>query len=143
MSTSTASELSRLVQSMQKERQQHADAIAQIDATFAALGIAAKTPARRGRKPGAAWKGTATATSPAAPKKRRGRRAKAKDGKTGEEYLVSILQSGALTTAEINKGWTSSGRNGRADILLGKLVAGGKLKRQKVKGERGSRYSVA
>jgi hypothetical protein len=140
MSTSTASELSRLVQTMQRERQQHADAIAAIDATFAGLGITPKVPAKRGRKPGAAWKGVAAA---AAPKKRRGRRAKAKDGKTGEQFIIDYVSGGAKTTAEVNKGWSASGRNGRADILLGKLVSGGKLKRQKIKGERGSRYSAA
>lgn len=48
-----------------------------------------------------------------------------------------------LTTAEINAAWTQAGRSGKADATLTKMVKGGKLKRRKIRGGRGSRYGVA
>lgn len=138
-------ELSRLIKTLQGDRQKHVDAIAEIDAVFANLGINAAAPKRRGRKPGSVIK-TAESSAPTADKKggkKRRRRVKAKDGLTGEQFLYKVLADGALLTGELNDKWVASGRNGRADILLGQLVANGKLKRKKVEGERGSRYSVA
>jgi len=136
MSKSTATELSRLIQTLHEERRQHADAIAAIDTAFSSLGIAPKTAARRGRPSGKA------AAVENAPVTRRRRRRKSKDGMTGEEFLQSILGSGKLTTAAINAKWKESGRKGAANNLLGKLVKDGKVKRATVKGERGSVYSA-
>jgi hypothetical protein len=44
---------------------------------------------------------------------------------------------------EIEKHWTSEGRAVSAANLLSKLVKEKKLKRTPLKGERGSRYSLA
>lgn len=137
MATNPASELARLVSQLMAERKQHAEALAQIDATFASLGISPK--ARPGRKPAA----LAALTAPAAPKKgkRRGRRGKF--AQTGEQFILSLLAGGKkLSTAELNKEWIASGRKGRADIALGKMVKEKKINRAKVKGERGSVYSA-
>lgn len=144
MSTAVA-ELARLIKTLQDDRQKHVAAIAEIDSTFASLGITPAPAKRRGRKPGSVNVKTAAAPAAAAPKggKKKRTRTKAKDGLTGEQFIYKVLAEGQLLTAEVNKKWEASGRNGRADILLGQLVASGKLKRQKVKDERGSRYSVA
>lgn len=145
MSTAVA-ELARLIKTLQEDRQKHVAAIAEIDSVFASLGITAQPAKRRGRKPGSVNVKTAAAAAPekaAKPGRKKRTRSKAKDGLTGEQFMYKILAEGQLSTAEVNKRWTASGRNGRADILLGQLVANGKLKRQKVKDERGSRYSVA
>ncbi len=143
--SNVAQELSRLIANLQVDRQKHVDAIAEIDAVFGNLGISAAAPKRRGRKPGATAK-AAVKAAPAAGKKggkKRRRKSKSGDGLTGEQFLYKVLADGALLTAEINDKWKASGRNGRADILLGQLVASGKLNRKKTEGERGSRYSVA
>jgi len=141
-------EITRLVQTLQADRQKHVTAIAEIDAVFSSLGINAQAPKRRGRKPGTKVNATPSATPSAAPtpaktsgKKRR--RSKSKDGLTGEQFLYKILADGAISTADVNGQWISSGRNGRADVLLGQLVSAGKLKRKQVAGVRGSNYSVA
>ena len=142
--SNAAQELARLINTLQDDRQKHVAAIAEIDAVFANLGITAEPAKRRGRKPGPKAKATpvAAASTSKGGKKRR-RRVKAKDGLTGEQFLYKILADGPLLTGEINNKWVASGRNGRADIMLGLLVGNGKLKRKKVEGERGSRYTVA
>ncbi len=141
MATNAASELSRLVSQLIVERKQHADALAQIDATFASLGISPKP--RRGRRPAAFAAAAASAAAPAAkgPGKRRRRRGKFEQ--TGEQYILSLLDGGKkLSTAEVNKQWIASGRKGRADIALGKMVKENKIKRHKVKDVRGSMYTA-
>lgn len=132
MPTSTAAELASLIQTLQQERRQHADAIAEIDATFASLGITPKPARRRGRPP---------AATKAAPVRRR--RRKAKDGMTGEQFLLALLAKAKLSTADVNKKWKESGRKGSANNMLGILMKSGKVKRAEAKGVRGSVYSAA
>ena len=71
----------------------------------------------------------------------------AKRGKyeqTAEEFVISLIKSRkATTTGDINAAWKKSGRRDKADNTLSLMVSGRKLKRLKVKGVRGSRYSVA
>lgn len=142
MSTATtAVELSRLVSRLSQERAVHARALAEIDAAFAQLGITPKPVSRRGRKPGT--KVGATPAAGAKRKGRRGRRTKAADGMTGEQFILSVLAKDKLQTAEINDKWKASGRNGRADILLSAMVKAGKIQKRKVKDLRGSQYSAA
>lgn len=138
MPTSTTTELARLVQSLQKERQDHVDAIAAIDAAFASLGITPKPTRKRGR-PAAAAPAPAESAKPA----RKHRRRKAKDGMTGEQFLLELLAKSKLSTADVNAKWKESGRKGTANNQLGFLVKGGKLKRADAKGGRGSVYSAA
>jgi len=146
-SSATVAELQRLIRRLQQERQTHQDAIAAIDSTFQSLGITPSPAPRRGRpgRPPKSAVAGAAASAPAAKvggrKRRRRRRGTAPDGMTAEQFLIELVKAKQLSTSDINKKWTSSGRNGRADIMLGKLVAGGKLKREKVKGERGSMYA--
>lgn len=128
----TTTELARLVQSLWKERQEHLDAVAAIDEAFASLGISPKLPSKRARP------ASVKATRKPAPKRRR----KAKDGMTGEQFLLTLLAKSKLSTADVNKKWKASGRKNVANILLGQLVKKGKVKRTDNKGGRGSVYSA-
>ncbi|MEX2213902.1 MAG: hypothetical protein WD768_07230 [Phycisphaeraceae bacterium] len=138
-------ELARMIHRLQQERQQHVDAIAEIDGAFQSLGITPQT-SRRGRK--SKLLKQAAAAAPSAPpagktggKKRRRRRGKF--AQTGEQFIAGLLEGGKkLSTGDVNKQWISSGRKNRADITLGKMVKDGSLKRTKIKGERGSNYSL-
>lgn len=63
---------------------------------------------------------------------------------TAEEFIKSLVKSRkATTSSQIAIAWKKSGRGGRADNTLSKMVKAGDLKRVKLKQERGSRYSVA
>ena len=64
-------------------------------------------------------------------------------GQTAEEFIMSLVKSRKATmTGEINAAWKRSGRAGKADNTLSLMVAGRRLKRTKVKGVKGSKYSV-
>lgn len=63
---------------------------------------------------------------------------------TAEEFITSLVKGRkATTSSQINAEWKRSGRPGKADNTLSKMVRERKLKRIKLKGERGSRYGVA
>jgi hypothetical protein len=74
-------------------------------------------------------------------------KARAKRGafsQTAEQMILGLLAGGkVLTTAEAVAAWRKEGRGGKADNTLTKLVKEGKVKRQNVAGQRGSRYSLA
>jgi DNA-binding XRE family transcriptional regulator len=63
---------------------------------------------------------------------------------TGEQTILALLKGQkSMSTREINEAWRHEGRAGSADVMLGLLVKGKKLKRNKVQGQRGSQYSLA
>jgi transcriptional regulator with XRE-family HTH domain len=63
---------------------------------------------------------------------------------TAEQLITSLTKSRkATTSAQIGAAWKKSGRPGKADNTLSRMVKDGDLKRVKLKQERGSRYSVA
>ena len=63
---------------------------------------------------------------------------------TGDEMILGMVKGGGQTTAQFTKAWTKSGRGGKADNVLSKLVKAGKLKREKLpKGQKGSTYTLA
>jgi DNA-binding transcriptional regulator YiaG len=71
-----------------------------------------------------------------------GRRRRVSGGQTAEQFVLSLLGSGkATTSSEINRAWRKAGRAGRADNTLSLMVKARKLKRARLKDERGSRYS--
>ena len=155
MSKSTVSELKRLIRELSTKRQEYVVAIAEIDETFASLGIkdtqAVSTGKRRGRKPGSKNKTTATGAKrgpkPGAkrgpkPGSKRGRRGSF--GISGEQSVLEFVKSAGKPNAkEVNAHWSGEGRSGKADNALSKLVKLGQLKRVKTDGERGSRYAAA
>jgi DNA-binding transcriptional regulator YiaG len=63
---------------------------------------------------------------------------------TAQEMIVSLIKSRQATTGtDINAEWRKAGRPGTCDYVLSNMVSAGKLKRTKLKDERGSKYSVA
>ena len=141
MAKSASPQLGALVRQLQSERQSHVDATATIDATCQELGIELGRPARRGRPPGRP-PGRSKAAAKKAPRATKRKRRKFKQ--TGEELVLSVVkQKPGITSAQINAQWRKQGRAASADTTLSKLVKDKKLKRQNIKGARGSRYTVA
>ena len=135
MAKKLINELQSLVVKLQAERQAHVDAVAAIDATFQALGISAETK-RRGRRPGPGKKAKIAKT-----------RVKRRKFKTtaNELILATIKKAGTkgAAGAQITKAWKAVGRPGNAYNALNLLLKAKKIKRQKIKGERGSVYRAA
>jgi hypothetical protein len=133
---SAADTIAAALADLRAQRQGHLDALAKIDAIFAKYGISATPATRRGRKPGR----PAGVSKAVAPKKRRQR---GHFDQTAEEFVLGLVKGKTLTTAEVNTAWTKAGRGATANTTLSKLVHAKKLKKSKVKGGRGSNYSVA
>jgi septal ring factor EnvC (AmiA/AmiB activator) len=109
---------------------------AQIAELESALGkpaavAAAPKAARRGRRPKAA-----KAAKPLVRKRK-------SYPLTADQFVGKLVAGKGATTAEINKAWKQAGRTGRADNTLNKMFKAGKLKREKLKGQKGSKYTVA
>jgi hypothetical protein len=154
-----AEQLGSLITQLQTQRQEHVQALAEIDAAFAGLGIQAQTAKRRGRPP-KAQPAAATIDAPAAPKaqaadrmigapaaaKTRGRRKRRKFATSGTEAILAFVKDGGAkgrTSSEINKQWKQEGRSGNAYVQIGQLTKAKKLKKEDLKGQRGSRYTAA
>ncbi len=159
-----AKELEAVVASLTEERQEHLDAIAEIDSVFAQFGIkppGRKRRARRGSKkvgrPRKAKKRVGKRVAKRGKKTRRGRKKKKKVLKrsktrtrrkfrvSGPEAVLNFVRragKNGASGAEIEKHWNSRGRKAGVYNTIGKLVKEKKLKKQAVKGEKGSRYTV-
>lgn len=62
-------------------------------------------------------------------------------GPTAQEFILGLVQSSkGISSAQINQAWQKDGRPGKADNTLTLLVKAGRLKRTKIKGQRGSTY---
>ena len=149
MAKSTPVALTRLIKQLLAEREQHVDAIAAIDQQFGEHGIATEPRKRRkrtvkkaGRKKKVGKKrGRKKTAKKKAAKKSKTRRSYAQ---TADEFVLGLLKGGkSLTTAEINGKWKQAQRAGTADNTLTKLSKAKKLNKKKVKGDRGSRYTLA
>ena len=63
---------------------------------------------------------------------------------TASEFIIGLLGSREkLETSAINAEWKQAGRAGTANVTLGQLVKAKKIKRRKIRGHKGSRYTVA
>ena len=143
-STGAASTLVAIINKLQAQRQEHAAAIVQIDALFEKYGIQLSEPKRRGRKPGRP-KAAANAGMLTAGRKGKGRK-RGTFEKTAHQSILDFLKGKGkqgATTAEINQQWKSEGRGANADTTLSQLTKQKKLKREKIKGAKGSRYTAA
>jgi len=132
MSKTRIGELQSLVAKLQADRNAHLDAIAQIDVAFEAFGITMpKTKRGKGKKKAGTTNKTGKAT-------------KRKKFKTtaNELVLATIKKAGAkgATGVQIGKAWKAAGRPGDAYNTLSSLVKEKKVKREKIKGSRGSVY---
>jgi hypothetical protein len=142
MAKGTIARLNALVEQLRKERQAHANAIVEIDTGLADLGMGDGTATRTGRRRGRPRRS-------ARPKKKTGR-TRAKGKRKRKRHAVSGLESvvrfvkrqgkKGATGAQITKHWKAERRAGNPYNTLGQLVREKKLKRQKLKNERGSRY---
>ena len=133
--STTSSQLATMVKQLLAERQEHADAVDAIDQALAQLGISAQPAKRQPGRPNGAkirkvtWKAS-----------KRGKRGSYK--KTADEFVLGLFTGGQkLTTAQIKAKWSQAGRGGKPDNALTKLVSQKKVRRQKIKGGRGSEYS--
>lgn len=138
----TVNQLASLIGALQAERQEHLDAIAQIDATFEQFGITPSTQPRRGRFGKVAHAVVEPSTKPARKRKRKARR---KFGMSGLDSIMAFVTKAGkkgATTNEVVKHWKAEGRSGDGYTALGQLVKEKKLKRQNLAGERGSRYML-
>ena len=141
MSKTRIDELQSLVAKLQADRNTRVDAIAQIDAAFDALGITMPKTKKRGR-----GKKKAVAAKRVTKKKptKKARRRKFKVT-ANELVLATIKKAGAkgATGAQIGKAWKAAGRTSNAYNTLGLLVQAKKIRRQKIKGAKGSVYRIA
>jgi hypothetical protein len=132
MSIGRLEELKSLIAKLQGDRQAHLDAIAQIDEAFATLGIKVQVE-KRGRQRGAPLAGV---------KKRRRRR---KFKITGAESIIGFVKAAGgkgVTGGQIVQHWRAEGRGASCYNMLGKLIKAKKIKRHKLKGQKGSAYTA-
>ena len=144
--SATANQLATLINTLQAERQEHVDAIAQIDATFEQFGIIPSAKKRLGRpRKTVITAGPALPEAAAAPAKKGTRKARRHFPVSGLDSILAFVKTAGkkgVTTAEIVKYWKAEGRSGDGYTTLGELVTAKKLKREKIEGAQGSRYTV-
>jgi hypothetical protein len=130
------SRLTQILEALRSEYHKLSERLGELHATFQHLGIDPQH-APHGRGPG---RPKSAATPASKPKRRRRRR---RFAESADAFLLSLLKAKPLTTAEVNAAWKAAGRGGVANNALTTLTKSKKIKRQAVKGERGSRYSAA
>lgn len=132
------------IEQLLSDREKFVSAIEKIDGILANIGnalgggaassAAPVTGKRRGRKPG----------RPAGSKAGRPKRGRGRFAQSGEEMVLAFVAGNKnASTKEINAAWSKEGRAGSADNALGKLVREKRLTRAKVKGGRGSTFTVS
>ena len=138
--SSPATELANLVRQLQAQRQEHLDAVAEIDASFEELGISI-VPAKRRRKKKSSKRGRSKANRKKVSKKRV---SKKRFKVTAGEFITGLLKKNKkMTTKQINGKWKQAGRGGRnADNTLSRLTGRKIIVRTKVKGDKGSEYRL-
>jgi hypothetical protein len=150
------------VKALQEDRQRHATALAEIDATLARIGellsqappsgaagatnMAARLLALEALgTEGLPVKRVVPAEGPAsaapAPSARRKYR---KLPLTGEQFVLDLLRRrGSASTLEINAAWRAEGRGGVANNTIGRLLHQGQVVREPLSERRGSRYRLS
>jgi len=137
--------LEETISGLQERRRALIDQLADIDELFAKYGIQVQERGRPGRKPGRRPGRPPKAAAAGAKPGRRGRRKRGVFKMTAHESITGFLRSRGdrgATTGEINKHWHSEGRAGSAYVSLGQLVKQRKVKKENLKGQRGSRYTL-
>jgi hypothetical protein len=136
------SDLADKIRQLQADRQQHAQAISEIDQVLHRVEKAlTELKAMTSRTP----TGHAQPHAPAAPDiTQRPRRHYQKFELTGEESVLDFIRrEGHPTTAEINNNWHAQGRTGVANPILARLLKRGLLERESDPTVRGSRYRLS
>ena len=94
----------------------------------------APAPKKPGRKP----KVEAPAAKPAKRPRKRG-----VFQQTAQEFVLGLLKGGrTMSNRDIQAAWTKEGRGQGAPVVLSRLTKAGTLKRERIPGERGNRYSL-
>ncbi|HEY8746437.1 MAG TPA: hypothetical protein VIM11_00575 [Tepidisphaeraceae bacterium] len=120
------------IQSLVDQRQAHAEALAQIEETLAQIGGLLGSSNGIG------------AARQSKPRSTSGHRGRGSYKVTAEDLVLAFVkQQKNPTSREINQHWKAAGRPWTADVTIGKLTKSKRLKRVPLKGQRGSRYSVA
>ena len=140
--------MKQLVAELKRRQAKLADLIARRDALneqieeLEALGVEPLpiAPAKAVRRRKKAMK---PGPKPKAGKKPKASRKRKSYPETAEQFVLGLVKDKGATTAGINKAWKESGRTGRADTTLSKMVKDKKLKREDIEGKKGSRYTVA
>lgn len=140
---SAAEQLKRLIAQLQQEKQEHLDAIAEIDKAFAELSSGTSTPAtpKRGRP----RRSDVTAIAPTKRTKGR-RRGRGHYETTGTDSLLEFIRAAGpkgAATRDIVAHWKSEGRAGDGYPALALLGNAKKIRKEKMKNQRGSRYFIA
>lgn len=145
-------DLDKQIQQLQARKQSLLDEIEKIDAVFEKWGIQVGQVKRRGRKPGKPGrkpgpKPGAKAGKAAAKKAKAGKKAKRqKFDVPGHEAVVGWIKAsgkGGAKTAVLAEKWKKDGRKGAVNTILNRLAHEGKVKRQNLKGQRGSIFKLA
>jgi hypothetical protein len=130
-------DLAEKIRKLQADRQEHAQAIEEIDQVLSrvenALAALNAITTRSGERANAD-------TAPG----QRPRRHYQKFELTGEESVLEFIRrQGHPTTAEINANWHAEGRTGVANPILARLLKRGLLEREADPAVRGSRYRIS
>jgi hypothetical protein len=70
------------------------------------------------------------------------RRTKGVYPETAEQFVQNLLKDKAATSSEIGQAWAASGRKGGPNKTLNILSKAGKIRREKLIGRKGSRYTL-
>ena len=134
------------IEQLLSDRQEHADAMARIDAVLASVGTVLATSAveRAPGRPPRAANGTAAPAAPIARSAPSKRGARGTYAVTGDDLILGFIkQRRRPTTKEVKAFWASEGRKGTADNILSKLYKEGRVTRTPLgNGTKGSRYSL-
>jgi hypothetical protein len=131
-------DLAQRIQQLLDQRQQHADALAEIDQTLARIKAALQPTATSAEN-------SATPQAVQSPMAKARKRVKWKKfALPGRESIMAFVKARKNpTTQEIRQHWDGEGRGGTPDSDMSFLVKDGKLRREPLKEGRGSRYLLA
>jgi hypothetical protein len=114
--------------------------IAELQGIAGQFGAAVAVPvAKVRRKRGRPAKVVKVVAKPAAEKGVR-----SQYGQTANEFILGLLTGGkVLTSQQLQAAWTEAGRKGKVSKTLAGLIDDKKLARRKIRGHKGSNYTVA
>jgi hypothetical protein len=131
--------LAEQIRRLEKSRQKHATALAEIDQLLHQIGEALRSSASSSQSIPETKAMELTLARPAT-SHGTGRRYR-KLALTGEKAIVAFVQRrGRASTSEINEHWRAEGRGGVANNAIVRLMKRGALVREPIPGNRGSWY---
>jgi hypothetical protein len=134
------SDLVEKIRRLQANREEHAQAIDEIDKVLSRVENALQALKAMTTKSGHGAGDSGAAVDP----NQRPRRHYQKFELTGEESVLEFIRGGHNpTTAEINANWHAEGRTGVANPILARLLKRGQLEREQDPSVRGSRYRLS